>query len=130
MTWDKDMLAPIRGLTSGRVLAPLLVLTLLVCHGLFGGMHQSEPTLAPLGGHTSHAEVPAEQGMGASDEDLGSVGYAATLFFVMVAAFWLLLRTAAWRRAPAPPWFEERYRPAILLYPRGPTISTLQVFRL
>jgi hypothetical protein len=122
------MLAPIRGLTGGRVLAPLLVLTLLVCHGLFGGMHQSE--LAHLVAYTPHAEVPAEQGMGASDEGLGSVGYAAALFFVLMAVLWSLLRAAAWRRAPAPRSFEGPYRPAVLPYPRGPTISTLQVFRL
>jgi hypothetical protein len=130
MVSGKDMLDPIGRLTSRRMLAPLLVLTLFVCHGLFGAMPQSEPTTAPIGGHPSHAEVPAEQGSGAPNEGLGSVGYTAALFFVLVVAFWLLPGAAAWRRAPVPRSFEGRHRPSVLRYPRGPTVSSLQVFRL
>jgi hypothetical protein len=125
------ILEPIRGLTGRRVLAPLLMLTLFVCHGLFGAMHESGPTAMLIGGHPSHAGVPAEQqGSEAPDESLGSVGYAAVLFFVLVAAFWLLFGTPEWRRARVPRSFEGRHRPAVLRYPRGPTVSSLQVFRL
>jgi hypothetical protein len=127
----KDTLEPIRGLTGRRVLAPLLVVTLFVCHGLFGAMHQSGPVPAVIGEHPSPAEVAAgQQGSEAPEEDLGSVGYAAALFFVLMVAFWLLPGAAAWRRAPVPQSIEGCRRPAFLRYPRGPTVSSLQVFRL
>jgi hypothetical protein len=131
MRSGKDALKPIGGLTGRQVLAPLLVVTLFVCHGLFGAMHQSGPVPTVIGEHPSHAHVTAEQqGSEAPHEDLGSVGYAAALFFVLVVAFWLLRGVAAWRRAPMFRSFEGRHRPAVLRYPRGPTVSSVQVFRL
>jgi hypothetical protein len=131
MGFGKDTLEPIRGLTGRRVLALLLVLTLFVCHGLFGALHQSGPVPTVIGEHPSHTDVPAEQqGSEAPDEGLGSVSYVAALFFVLMVTFWLLPRAAARRRASVPWSFEGRHRPAILRYPRGPTVSSLQVFRL
>ena len=82
------------GLAQGRkwmILAPLLVLTLLACHGVFGALHQSIPASVLAGEHPPHARATADQAGGTHDEvPLGGANYAATLFF-LVAVFWLLL---------------------------------------
>lgn len=130
---SKKMTASVRGLTSKEVLAPLLVLTLLVCHGLFVGLHQSVslPALS-TGGHPCHAEVPACEGKGVPHEGLGEMGYAATLLFVLTAVFWLLFKSGLERRGVPKPRLplRKRYPLFALRYPRGPTASLLQVFRL
>jgi hypothetical protein len=115
-----------------RLLAPLLVLTLLACHGVFGGLHQSVPTSVLAAEHPPHAGAVADQTGGAPDEALlGGASYAATLFFFLAAVFWLLFggklaRVGARIARPA----LNRHRLAVFGYPRGPTLPLLQVLRL
>jgi hypothetical protein len=115
-----------------RLLAPLLVLTLLACHGVFGGLHQSVPTSAPVGEHPPHAGTVAGQTGGTPDEaPLGGASYAATLFLFLAAVFWLLfggkLGHVGARIARSS---LGRHRLAVFGYPRGPTLPLLQVLRL
>jgi hypothetical protein len=131
MAVGRDRVGLFRG-PKWRLLAPLLVLTLLACHGVFGALHQIEPTSAPVEGHPSHAGAIAGLTGGAPDEPpLSDAGYAATLFFVVVAAFWLLFGgklAHAGARITRPALGCQRPRVARL--PRGPTLPLLQVLRL
>ncbi len=121
-------------LTGKKFLAPLLVLTLLVCHGAFGGLHQlavqAGPSVAAMEAHSSHAVAPPEEGA-ASDEDLGALGYSAALLSILVMVLWLRLwSTRRWHGVLLSLSLRERYPRAALRYPRGPTFSLLQVLRL
>lgn len=58
----KTVRASLRRRTYGGVLAPLLILALLVCHGLFGAMHQVMPGTEV--GETKPMGAPAHAGMG------------------------------------------------------------------
>ena len=121
-------------LTSKEFLAPLLLLTLLICHGAFGGLHQLATSAAPstpaIEAHASHAGASSDEG-GASDEGLGALGYFATLLSILVAVSWLHLRNILrWRGVPPLLRQRQRHPLAVLPYPRGPSISLLQVLRL
>ncbi len=123
------------GLAQGRkwrILAPLLVLTVLACHGVFGALHQSVPTSVLAGGHPPHAGAVADQTGGTHDEvPLGGANYAATLFFFLAAVFWLLFGGKLARVGARISWPAcGRYRLAVFGYPRGPTVALLQVLRL
>ncbi len=131
MAANKDRVGLLRG-PKWRLLAPLLVLTLLACHGVFGALHQITPTSAPVEEHPSHAGAIAGLTGGAPDEPpLSDAGYAATLFFVVVAAFWLLFRG---KLAHAGPRITRPalgcHRPPVARLPRGPTLPLLQLLRL
>jgi hypothetical protein len=119
----------LRVLRSERVLVPLLVLTLLVCHGILGGVHQPLHSPAAME-HSAHAGFPVEEGSGIPEGDLGSVSYAAALFFALAASFWLLLGGLRWRSGSVPRSSYERRWPDIPCRSRGPTVALLQVFRL
>lgn len=110
-----------------KVLAPLLVLVLLVCHGAYGttAHHLVFEQGAVGGGHASHGELPGGEGAAA--------GYAAAtaLLIVMTAVFWLRFASVLARRGvPVPDLLQRPYAPSVLRYPRGPDASLLQVFRL
>jgi hypothetical protein len=132
MAAGRDRIGLLRG-PKWRLLAPLLVLTLLACHGVFGALHQAEPApSAPAEGHPSHAATIAGLTGGSPDEPLlGGADYAATLCFVLAAVFWLLfggkLGNASARITR--PVFGCR-RPPVASLPRGPTLPLLQVLRL
>jgi hypothetical protein len=116
-----------------RLLAPLLVLTLLACHGVFGALHHTTPALsAPVEGHASHAGAIAGLTGGAPEEPpLGGADYAVTLFSVLAAVFWLLFGGKlghAGARITRP--VLGCRRPPGASSPRGPTPPLLQVLRL
>jgi hypothetical protein len=131
MATGRDRVGLDRGL-RWRLLAPLLVLTLLACHGVFGALHQTMPTSAPVEGQASHAGAIAGQTGGASDEPpLDGASYAATLFFVLAAVFWLLFGgnlAQAGARITRPALVS--HQPPTTNYPRGPTLPLLQTLRL
>jgi len=132
MAAGRDRIGLLRG-PKWRLLAPLLVLTLLACHGVFGALHQATPAAsAPVEGHQSHAGAIAGLTGGAPDEPpLGDASYAATLCFVLAAVFWLLFggklgHAGARITRPVLGW----RRPPDASLPRGPTLPLLQVLRL
>ncbi len=151
--------APVRRWARGQapttLLASLLVLALLLCHGAMGGFHQLAPQIeaqaaasgAAQGhahGHADHAsalpdaspaagpdgERPAGHGEGHPAPYLPPPGfYLAGLLVVLLA----LVLGPALRGAPLPilaSWAARRPPPAAFLPGRTPTVSSLQVFRL
>ena len=112
-------------------MVPLLVLTLFVCHGLFGGMHQPlHPSVVAME-HSAHAGSPVKEGPGMPEGGLGSVGHTAALFFVLAAGFWLLLAGGLRWASVFVSWPADRHRwPVVPYCPRAPTAKLLQVFRL
>jgi hypothetical protein len=133
MTSARDTPELARVLRSERILVPLLVLTLLVCHGLLGGMHQPLHLSAPTAAmeHSSHTGFPVEEGPGIPEGGLGGVSYAAALFLALAAGFWLLLAgRLRWGSRFLPRPADERPWPSVAYRSRGPTVALLQVFRL
>ena len=122
----------------GRLVAALLIVALLLCHGALGALHQASTPRAVehAGGHDgAHATVQhasADHGVGDNDGPVAHADYAAVLFVVLLGAAFLLLSgrfaarglvvssRASWR-VPST---------LALLPPRGPTLPFLQVFRL
>ena len=131
MAAGRDRVGLLRG-PKWRLLAPLLVLTLLACHGVFVALHHTAPTSASVEEHPSHAGAIAGLTGGAPDEPpLGGASHAATLFFVLVAVFWLLFGgklAHAGARITRPALGCQR--PPVAGYPRGPTLPLMQVLRL
>jgi hypothetical protein len=129
MAAGRDRIGLFRG-PKQRLLAPLLVLTLLACHGVFGALHQVTPSSVPVEGHPSHAGTIAGLAGDVPHEiPLGGGSYDATLFFVLVA-FWLLF-------GGKPGQIGARIaRPVLRCHrlsarlPRGLTLPLLQVLRL
>jgi hypothetical protein len=143
----------VRVLRSKQVFVPLLVLTLLVCHGLFCGMHQplhvSAPTTAmEHSSHTAHGNGEGEQNLvlalffpsflmghavvdGVADGGSGVLSHTAALLLTVAAPFWSLLKDMqSWREAPLPrPSFRRPYPKATLRRPLAPAVPALQVFR-
>lgn len=115
----------------GNLLVFLIVVTLLFCHGAFGYAHQLTPADAHAA-HVAQMESGHQSGPGQSTDETHSGGaYFATLLALFFGTFLLLGgRIPASTRLPAPV-AEHRGRWAkILLPPRGPTLPSLQVFRL
>ena len=142
------------GKASRTLLASLLVLALLLCHGAMGGFHQVSSQFAASAsgaahGHADHAsalpealaeaspaagpdgESPAGHGEGHPAPFLPPPGfYLAGLLVVLLA---LVLGPALRGAAPLPvsgPWAARRPPPVAFLPARTPTVSSLQVFRL
>lgn len=144
------------GKATTTLLASLLVLVLLICHGAMGGFHQLAPQVAAQDaasgaaqGHADHAsalpdaspeaspaaapagERPAGYGGGHPAPYLLPPGfYLAGLLVVLLA---LVLGPALRGTASLPAlasWAARRPPPAALLPGRTPTVSSLQVFRL
>lgn len=131
MTSARDTPDLVRVLRTERVLVPLLVLTLSVCHGLLGGMHQPlHPSPAAME-HPAHAGSPMEEGPEMPEGNPGSVGHTAALFFVLAAAFWLLLAGGfRWVNIFVSRPADRRWWPVVPHCPWAPTATLLQVFRL
>ena len=152
-----------RGRAGGRaqttLLASLLILALLLCHGAMGGFHQLAPHLAtatqaatqadaqgaavPGGthGHPDHASASPESGPGGERQAGHAEGHPAPYFpppgFYLAALVMVLLAsifgTASRGVAPFPAlasWATRRPPPAAFLPGLTPTFSSLQVFRL
>ena len=116
---------------SGRLSVLLVVVALIFCHGAFGYAHQLPPAdvqaahVAQMGG--GHQPGPDQS----TDEMHSGGAYFATLLALFFGTALLLGGgIPAPTRLPAPV-AEHRGRWAkILLPPRGPTLPSLQVFRL
>lgn len=134
-----------------RLVAALLAVALLFCHGAFGALHQTATRLAePSEGHHAPATPPAAVGHhpghgGAAAEQsfaehqvahyggaMAHADYAAALFVVLVGA--VLSMFFAWsparNLADAARPLGRLLAPFYLRPPRGPTLPLLQVFRL
>ena len=126
--------------SRARLLAALLVVALLVCHGFFGAFHELSGS-ASLAGNMAASASHAAGGMTGHDggsADGGTFGhvaalqYAAVLVALASAVLGLLLAARPLRpprvfywpyRAPSPRWFGP-------VFARGPDPPFSQVFRL
>ena len=143
------------GKAATTLLASLLVVALLLCHGAMGGFHQLAPQLAvsaqaPVGGASAHGpadhasawpEAAQEAGFDGERPAGPGEGHPAPYFplpgFYLAALLVVLLAAvlgSALRSAPALPilgsWTVRRPPPAAFLPGQTPTASSLQVFRL
>ena len=126
------MVMRVGGFGSGRFTVVAIAVTLLFCHGAFGYAHQ-----LPRG--EVQATTPAAHAAGLHQPDPGNTAdgvhpgaaYFATLLLLV---FGTLLVLGGWRSAttklPVPPTFRSVYKARVLPPPRGPTLPSLQVFRL
>ncbi len=115
----------------GRAFVFLVVVALFFCHGAFGYAHQLPPVDAPPA-HAAHAMSGHQPGTDQAPDGLhlGDT-YFATLLLLLFGAL-LLLGGGTWRIAKLPtlaPWVAG-HRVRGLPPPRGPTLPSLQVFRL
>jgi len=131
-----------RRVAQFRVLALLVVGTLLLCHGVFGALHLCT-TVHPgsAGQHAAHKHTSQEAGASHHDDRACHLMHASNYYAVLLTALLglalqllLFLKGARfWSRIAAPPAFFYSFRPAVLHPPRGPTASltlVLQVLRL
>jgi len=146
-------LSLVQELRGNEALAALLVLTVLVCHGAYGAMHQvmAEPGSAMQGhlgqvaqagnGETTSGDLlahvvallfpkplMAHMGNGGAASVLA---HAAALIFVLVV-LWLRMRVPPWQRAGPQPGllFRKLGPPAAGPCSPPPTVFALQVLRL
>ncbi len=126
------------GWSTGRLLALVLVGTILVCHGVFGALHlcsSHEGHIHQEHGHP-HGHPPVEKGMAAHDEPPSCHVSGADYYAVLLTAFLglvlglLLKGTRSWIGIVAPLVVGRRFMPVVLYPPRGSTLLVLQVFRL
>ena len=127
--------------SAGGFLPVLLIVAVLLCDGILGFTHQvlcdaCEPTVVSKAHHGSVTGV-GETGSGhTGDGDtwggLESHSYAAILLATFGAALLgLLLGVRRWRDTGARRLvFRQHYPQVFALRPRGPTLPSLQVFRL
>ncbi len=128
--------------SRGRLLAALLVVTLVLCHGVFGAIHlvsQCEVCdPAQMSGMTHHSAAQQVAGYvggdDVGDEHAGGIGgtaYAAVVIAALGVTILALLFIYRERRLEVfvslPSW---RPIPFLSHHPRGPMLSSLQVFRL
>ena len=143
------------GKARTTLLASLLILALLLCHGAMGGFHQLAPHLAAdaqasgpgaathgqTHGHADHASASLEAGPEGERQAGHAEGHPAPYFpppgFYLAALLVVLLawifKPASLGAAPFPglaSWAVRRPPPAAFLPGRSPTASSLQVFRL
>ena len=139
------------GKARTTLLASLLILALLLCHGAMGGFHQIQlaPHLAAdvqgapgqTHGHADHSPASLESGPDGERQAGHAEEHPAPYFpppgFYLAALLVLLLawifKPASLGAAPFPglaSWAVRRPPPAAFLPGRSPTASSLQVFRL
>lgn len=119
----------------GRLVAALLVVALILCHGVLGALHQvSSWSAEHAGGHHAAAAAPAAVDHHAEHHGglVAHTDYAAAIFVVLLGAVLVLLsgRFPARGLAIAHRLFGRVFLPLSLLPRRGPTLPLLQVFRL
>src|SRR5918997_1974743 len=120
------------GAARGRLLAALVTVALLLCHGVFGGLHLAQPSgpsAEASGMHhpTAQQESSGDSGRGAaggSAHEPGASSYFAVLLVLFGAAALKLLAglrtlpiTVAALRSSRP-----RHPPVADALPRGPTL--------
>jgi hypothetical protein len=128
------LLSLLRG-SRGRLLALLLVGTLLLCHGAFGALHLCSTHAVPT--HQSH-ELPsfADETVVGHEHPLchltGGEYFAVLLTAFLGLVLGLLLKDARLKGRVTSFRLSEPYLPLLLSHPpRGPTrLPVLQVFRL
>ena len=115
----------------GRIPVLVVAVALLVCHGTFGYAHQLSPAEAN-GAHAAPLEGGHHSGPDQGTDETHSEGaYFATLLALFFGTFLLLVgRVPASARLLAPVTANRIRWARILLPPRGPTLPSLQVFRL
>ncbi len=125
-------LSPASG--PGSFYAVVVVVALLFCHGAFGYAHQLPPADAPAT-HAAHAAHAAGGHQPGADGDTG-VSHLGDAYFatLLVLLFWALLLPggggSAAQRVPVVAGARGDRRVGGLPPPRGPTLFSLQVFRL
>jgi len=125
---------------AGGLLAALLIVALLLCHGLFGFAHQVSTCglCGPAESPGLHHGTAADLGGGARGHsgDGAAGGLGPTVYFAaMIALFgtgllWPLSRAARGYEATLTVIFRWPRSPALTRYPRGPSPPLLQAFRL
>ncbi len=132
---------PLSRVGASGFLLMLLIVAVLLCDGILGFAHQvSCDACGPAevsGMHHGSATGMGEAGSGPTENDDASGGlenhsYAAiVLAAIGTALLVLLLGVRRWREASTPrSTFRPHYSPFITHRPRGPTLPSLQVFRL
>lgn len=122
------------------LLALLLAVALLFCHGFFGALHQLP---GPAGyqlvaGKVVGEDHPLSHARGHSDHrtslHLGHADYCAVVLVSVLLlgalARLLLSRAWRWRDVDAARFLGQLLPPCVPHRPRGPTAPLLQVFRL
>lgn len=143
------------GKARTTLLASLLILALLLCHGAMGGFHQLTPHLADSAqasasgaaapgyapGHGEHASASLEAGPEGGRQAGHEEGrpaphfpppgsYLAALLMVFFALVFRPPSRAATLLPTLTSWTVRRPTPTAFLPVRPPTTSSLQVFRL
>lgn len=115
--------------TGDRLLALLLIWSLLLCHGVFGSLHELSNLAIPE--HPA-AESHQEEHEPARHLQTGAHDYAAALLALLLGAVYWFLRLVARNRNASPPPRRALPLPTTrtfhLPYAKGPPL--LQVFRL
>ena len=120
-------------LRGGRASVLAVVVALLLCHGAFGYAHQlpATETHAAHAVHTAHTAGGHNSVPDGETDGAHQGAYFATLLALLFGTV-LLLGGRGWARVrlsvPAVP--RHGRKTAILHPPRGPTLPSLQVFRL
>lgn len=134
------------GMVSGGrfrgLLALVLAVALLLCHGALGAHHQahqiSTGDFEQASGRASHEHDRGEHGVGAGRHSEGDesdcsscVAYFAVLLVVSLGTLlWLLRGARSWTSIAAFLLSPLRFVSLVLQPPRGPALPILQVFRL
>jgi len=123
--------------SRGRLLALLLVGTLLLCHGVFGVLHLCSDSSTSV--HQDHEHLPLVDGAVGAHEHPSCHLMGAEYFAVLLATFLglilslLLKGSRLWGRTIAAPRPSSPCFPLVVLHPPrgGPLkLPILQVFRL
>lgn len=137
------------GKAETTLLASLLILALLLCHGAMGGFHQLAPASGAAHGQADHAsalpgeshEAGSQAGSGGDRPSGHGEGYPAPYLLppgfylagLLVVLLVFVLGPALRGATPLPvlgSWAARRPPPAAFLPLRTTTVSSLQVFRL
>lgn len=116
-----------------ELLASLLVMVILVCHGAYGVNHQyvCEILVPQHSGEAASQGLQAAASGGEQESGAGHLSFLMTFFSVLAAALYLRLRGAPLPYAtPLKLTFRERLPNIGLYLPRLSSPSVLQVFRL
>jgi hypothetical protein len=119
------------GSGSGRFTVVAIAVALLFCHGAFGYAHQlpqGEAQAIPAA-HAAGLHQP-DSGKTADGVHPGAAYFATLLLLVFGTLLVIGGRRPADTKLPAPMASRSFYRARVLPPPRGPTLPSLQVFRL
>lgn len=122
----------------GGLLPVLLIAAVLLCHGVLGYAHQvschaCESAMDSAGVHHGSAAGAGEDAGDNQAGELGKVAYAAVVVVALGAVALLVLLGISrnrWSKTPVPRALGRRLLPVVPHRSRGPTLPSLQVFRL